>query len=250
MNINFWNILICLFIILIPINFINAQIGLQPGTIGFTDSTIAKNKIKWQDLKDWHNYNKSELSLKYYNKNSIFDNNRYHPSNVMPKESWNIDYRSGSYYVPQMVRDELNLIMNRPKDNAFVPILGVAFIAAQMASKYLFVQDKLKINQDNVINAIDEYEVLKILWIKNPQTASRLYKNPNLAEKFTMKQLKQKLTILIDNKLVKQKNLKDQEMQYFPAITKSEYEQILQQVSADTTLDKLLNVKIQLILTD
>ena len=66
--------------------------------------------------------------------------NRYHPSNIMPKNYYKIDYRSSSYYVPRMVKDELSLIMNRPKDKSFVPILGVAFLAAQLASKYIFVK--------------------------------------------------------------------------------------------------------------
>jgi len=239
--------LVALIIVLFN-NVILAQVGLAHKMFEYSDSTKAKNTVKWQNLIDWHNYNQTELSLKYYNKNSIFENNRYHPSNVMPKDPFKLDYRSGSYYVPRMVKDELNLMMNRPKDNSFVPILGVAFIAAQLASKYIFVQDKLKISANNVINSIDDYEILKFLWIKNPQTSSHLYEKSVLHEKYTMNELNIKINNLIDNKLVKQKNLEDQELQFFPAIKKSEYKQLLQQVSADTSVNESVRTRIQAII--
>ena len=229
-------------------NAIIAQVGLAHKMFEYSDSTKTKNIVKWQNLKDWHNYNQTELSLKYYNKNSNFDKNRYHPSKVMPKDPFKLDYRSGSYYVPRMVKDELNLMMNRPKDNSFVPILGVAYIAAQLASKYVFVQDKLKISNKNVFNTIDDYAILKFLWIKNPQTASQLYGKSALHEKYTLNELNIKTNNLIDNKLVKQKNLEDQELQFFPAIKKSEYKQLLQQVSADTSVNEPVRTRIQAII--
>jgi len=182
------------------------------------------------NLKQWNNYSQGELSLKYYNQNDNFKNNRYHPSNVMPKDPFKLDYRSSSYYVPRMVKDELNLIMNRPKDSAFVPVLGVAFIAAQLAAKYVFVQEKLKISEENIMNAVDEFGILNELWKKSPQTSSELYKNSILKDKITLKELNYKIDKLIDNKLIKQKNLEDQELQFFPAISKSEYEKIVQQI--------------------
>ena len=103
--------LIVFFLALLNIKAV-AQIGLTPELFKYSDSTKAKNDVKWQNLNNWHNYSQTELSLKYYN-NRSFDNNRYHPSNVMPKDPFKLDYRSSSYYVPRMVRDELNLIMNR-----------------------------------------------------------------------------------------------------------------------------------------
>jgi len=215
-----------------------AQIGLTPKVFEVSDSTKVKNNVKIQNLNNLYNYNQTELSLKYFNKNSNFDNNRYHPSNVMPKDPFKLDYRSGSYYVPTMVRDELNLIMNRPKDNAFVPVLGVAFIAAQLASKYIFVQDKLKISNENILKTIDDYRIMNELWKKSPQTSSELYKITSLKNKYTLKELNFRMNNLIDNKLVKQKNLEDQELQFFPAISKSEYEKLLQQINSDTSINK------------
>jgi len=222
-----------------------AQIELTPKVFELSDSTKAKNNIKWQNLNNWHNYNQTELSLKYFNKNNNIDNNRYHPSNVMPKDPFKLDYRSSSYYVPRMVKDELSLIMNRPKDNAFVPVLGVAFIAAQLAAKYVFVQDKLKISNENILNTIDEFGIMNELWKKSPQTSSELYKISKLRNKFTLKELNYRMNNLIDNKLVKQKNLEDQELQYFPAISKSEYDKLFQQINTDSTIIEKSKIKIQ-----
>ena len=211
-----------------------AQVGLAPKLFDLSDSTKAKNSVKWLNLKQWNNYNQSQLSLNYYNQNNIFNSKRYHPSSVMPSDPFKLDYRSGSYYVPRMVRDELNLIMNRPKDNAFVPVLGVAFIAAQLASKYIFVQEKLKISKENILNTLDDYIIMNELWKKSPQTTSELYKIPGLKFKFTLKELNLKMDNLIDNKLIKQKNLEDKELQFFPAISKIEYDKLLKQINADT----------------
>jgi predicted transcriptional regulator len=236
-------------VFIIIINYANAQIGLIPKAFEYSDSTKVKNTVKLQNLEEWHNYNQTELSLKYYNKNDYFDRNRYHPSNVMPKDPLKMDNRSSSYYVPRMVKDELNLMMNRPKGNSFFPILGVAFIAAQLASKYIFLQDKLKISPENVLKTIDDFEIINALWHKSPQTASELYQIPDLHEKQARNELNVKITNLIENKLIKQKNLKDQELQLFPAITKFDYKQLLQQVSADTSLNQSEKTKIQAIIS-
>ena len=224
---------------------VGAQIGLKSGLMQYSDSTKVKNSIKWNDLNNWEKFDQTELSLKYYKSDQTFQNNRYFPSNVMPKNYYEIDYRSSSYYVPRMVKDELNLIMNRPKDNSFVPILGVAFLAAQLASKYVFVQEKLKISKENILNTLDEQNILYALWNKYPQTASQLYENSEINIMTQMKELKLKINKLIDNKLIKQKNLEDKEVQLFPAVFQTEYKQILQQIVADSSLDSSQKEKIE-----
>jgi len=238
-------ILAMLFTFLIN-NSVFSQIGLSSKLFEISDSTKAKNTVKWLNLKEWNNYNQANLSLKSYNSNDNFDKNRYHPSNVMPKSYFDLDYRSSSYYVPRMVKDELNLIMNRPKDSALMPIMGVAYIAAQLASKYIFVQEKLKISTENVLNSIEGYEILKTLWKKSPQTSSQLYKFHVLQENFSLNELNMSINNLIDNKLIKQKNVEDKEMLFFPAISISEYEQILQRVLADTLISKSNKMKIKM----
>ena len=85
------------------------------------------------------------------------------------------------------------------------------------------------------------------LWKKSPQTTSELYKIPMLKNKFTLKELNHKMNNLIDNKLVKQKNLEDQELQFFPAISKSDYEKLLQQINTDTTTVKKIKIENQTI---
>lgn len=238
------------FMILMLSNSLYAQIGLRPNWLTVSDSTKVKNSIKWQYLKNWQNYKPADLSLKYYNQYNYFGKNYYHPACVMPKDPFKIDYRSGSYYVPRMVKDELNLIMNRPRDNSFIPILGVAFIAAQMASKYLFFQDKLKISAENLLSSLNDYEILNSLWGKNPQTVSELYANPKICVQCSRRKLETRIMHLIDNKLLKQKKIQDREMQFFPAISKPEYKELLQQASGDTSISEQGKNKIKLILTN
>ena len=71
--------------------------------------------------------------------------------------------------------------------------------------------------------------VLKELWRKNPQTLSQLYQHKMLNDKYTMLELKRLIGILIDNKLVKRKLIENGETQYFYAIGKDQYFQIIEQ---------------------
>jgi hypothetical protein len=140
-----------------------------------------------------------------------------------------------------MVRDELNLIMNRPRDNAFLPILPVAFLAIQLASQYLIVQQKTEITVTDVKNAEEGYPILERLWKKNPQTLSELYQSDSLQDKYSMLELQRLMGILVDNKLVKRKLVEKSETQFFYALEKMRYDQLAEQVkiekyeSADTT---------------
>jgi hypothetical protein len=140
-----------------------------------------------------------------------------------------------------MVRDELNLIMNRPRDNAFVPILPVAYLALQLASKYLIVQQKTEITVTDVKNAEAGYPILEELWKKNPQTLSELYQTDSLQKKYTMLELQRLVGILVDNKLVKRKLVENSETQFFYALEKMRYDQLAEQIKmekyepADTT---------------
>jgi hypothetical protein len=93
----------------------------------------------------------------------MFKKNRYYSSAIMPEDPFKLDYRSSSYYIPRIVKDELNLIMNRPKDSAFMPITGITFIAAQLASKYIFIQVIIKIISENILNTLDDYGILNLL---------------------------------------------------------------------------------------
>jgi len=88
------------------------------------------------------------------------------------------------------------------------------------------------------LKTIDDYRIMNELWKKSPQTSSELYKITSLKNKYTLKELNFRMNNLIDNKLVKQKNLEDQELQFFPAISKSEYEKLLQQINSDTSINK------------
>lgn len=202
----------------------------------FSDTTNVGATVKWLNMRDWYRFNNEDLYFEYSNPIYKFDPKMFYPESVMPKDPFKLDFRSGSYYVPRMVRDELTQMMNRPKDNAFVPILGVAFLAAQLAAKYVIVQQKIKIDAENIINSINYNSILLKLWRRNPQTSTDLYKDQLIKEKFTMRMLEEGINLLIDNKLIKQKIIENDETQYFPALTEGEYMQLIETALDDTTI--------------
>jgi len=159
----------------------------------------------------------------------------YNPPDIS-STPWGIDTRSSSYYTPRLVRDEMNAIMNRPKDQAFLPVLGVAYLAYLMASKYIFIKGKLEISADDVLLCKDQMDIIVALWKKNPQTVDQLYKQKPFQDNYTYIKLEKAIGLLADQNLVKTKKLENDEIQYFPAITKSELEHTLEKGKKDTLL--------------
>jgi hypothetical protein len=184
-------------------------------------------------LRDWKNLSDQYLEVK--NDDKIPDVYHYISPDYMPKNPFEIDLRQTSNYVPREVRDELNLMMNRPKDSAFLPILPVAFIALQLASQYLIIQSKTAITAENIRNSQAGLPVLKQLWRQNPQTLSELYKCADISPHFTMTELQKILDLLIDNKLVRTRIIENAEMKYFYAIDEASYQNILSRIELQDT---------------
>jgi predicted transcriptional regulator len=159
------------------------------------------------------------------------------PRNYTPSSNpFIFDNRSSSYYVPRQIRDELNLMMNRPKTaDSMVPILAVPIIAAQIAANYIWVKEKSKIKSSNLLQAASEMALLEILWQKNPWTISQIHEECNLTQSLPYKDLQKRMQILVDNKLVKMKQIENGESQYFPACTSQELAEIIRNILREET---------------
>ena len=162
-------------------------------------------------------------------------NNNYHYTpDHLTSNPFGMDTRSSSFYTPRFVRDELNVMMSRPKDHAFVPVLGVAFIAAQMIGKYLLVERELQIKPDNILKCHKQMPILEELWQNNPQTCNQLYKIEYFNHGYTFRDLENNINVLVDEKLVKVKRLENDELQYFPAIDKPKLQATLKEGRKDS----------------
>jgi len=219
---------------LIGIPASSAQIGIQIPVYTIqthSDSSMVSYSKPVLPLRNWQDHSDKYFQLKQ--ENSQLDISLYISPTILPRDPFKVDMRGTSNYVPRMVRDELNLIMNRPRDNAFVPILPAAFLALQLASKYLLVQKKTEITFQDIENGKDGVPLLKELWTDNPQTLTELYKKPDIKENYTMLELQKLVKILIDNKLVKRKLIENSETKYFYALDKIKYEQLIEKVRKD-----------------
>lgn len=182
-------------------------------------------------IRDWHDM--SDQIIKIENETKIPSINRIISPNLMSVDPLKIDTRAGSYYVPRMVRDELNLIMNRPRDSAFMPILPVAYLALQLASKYLIIRQKTEITAEDINNASEALPILRELWLENPLTLTALYKRKEINTNYSMLELERLVALLSDNKLVKPKQVENSETLYFPAIDQSKYDYILERAKTE-----------------
>jgi predicted transcriptional regulator len=195
----------------------------------------------------WDRFNSDQITL--IHKEPSFYKYKFSPKTIFPENPFYFDGRSSSYYVPRFVSDELNMIMNRPKSTAFLPVLNVAFWAAQLAAKYLLIQQKIAIEVENVLRSEQGIPIIQQLWEKNPQTATQLFDINSLQEKNTVVSLKNILELLSDNKLVKTKKLGDGDLQYFPAISRNELSTLLEKAYVDTSLSKREITKVDSFLT-
>ena len=91
------------------------------------------------------------------------------PRNYTPSSNpFIFDNRSNSYYVPRQIRDELNLMMNRPKTaDSMVPILAVPILAAQIAANYIWVKEKSKIKSKFLVFTKNIFYSLSIFSYSN-----------------------------------------------------------------------------------
>jgi len=145
-----------------------------------------------------------------------------------------MDTRTSSYYVPRDVRDELNLIMNRPRETAFVPVLGVAYLAYQLAQKYLFIKSKMTITSQDLLTAADKLGIIISLWNKSPQSMFEIYDSlPGVIP--TPELLEEQLERLQDSKLIRSRKA-DKQTLYFPAISREVFKDKIEQAIQDSTL--------------
>ena len=208
------------------------QIGLK-----IKDPTISNDTLSLKlaepvlPLRNWQIFNDHYIKVEKTSEGlNVYD---YISPDYFPRNPFKLDLRGTSNYVPREVRDELNLIMNRPRDNAFLPILPVAFIALQMASQHLLINKSTEITAEDIQNCQIALPILEQLWEVSPQTISQLYKNPDISERYTMKRLEELVYLLIDNKLVKSRKIENAETKYFYAIDAWHYKNIIEKAKEE-----------------
>jgi len=198
--------------------------------------------------EDWKKLPPPKFDLNY-GEHNLKSLHFYNPP-VIPENPFEIDMRGHPMYTPRMVRDELNLIMNRPREQAFVPILGVAYIAYQMAVKYLSFKSKLELEIDDIFACSKHIYLLEELWESSPQTCTELYLAVKQSSALTYTKMEQNLEDMADNNLVKTKNLEDDTVQFFPAYQREQVIYVLETARNDTmyssaqksVMDSLLTV--------
>jgi predicted transcriptional regulator len=185
-------------------------------------------------LRDWHKFSYDELHLNYpASKPGL---KYYYTPPVISENPFLVDMRGHPMYTPRFVTDELNLIMNRPRDNAFVPVLGVAFLAMQLAQKYLLISEKTAIKPADIAEVPEGLKLLHLLWQNSPQHTDQMYQDSTLSENYTMLTLQELLDKMTDNKLVRQKTVENGPIEYYPALNREAYINLLDIGLADTTL--------------
>jgi hypothetical protein len=186
-----------------------------------TGQSDSLSGLKWQPklLPELNQFNPKSITNQYELNDPITHKsyNYYNPENVMPKNFWEMDNRTGSYYTPRIVSDELAHMMDRLPPDSFVPLPTVALIAASIALQQLDIQKKIEIEAGDYLVDPELEPVLFSLWEKSPQTIKEIYESHEINKNRTVTKLKSDLQYLVDKKLVKIKKLENEPAKYFIA---------------------------------
>lgn len=161
----------------------------------------------------------------------------YDPKNVIPADPLKLDYRHHSYYTPKMVTDFLDHAMNRPRRDSFVPIPSLAFLAASIALQYVNLEQSLILEANDYLNREEYWDILTNLWKRSPLTAEEIYKQEGISQSRTFKVLEHQLTELVNDNLVKIKEIEKSQPQYFAAQTANQVKILLKNASDNQLLN-------------
>lgn len=221
-------ITIIFFIIFFLFKFSSAQ--LLKNTEQNVKLVADSSKIQqlWNPLSPgiWTKYNQKflmnepKISLKAPIKK--YQTPYYDLGNVFPKNPLFLDYRHHSYYTPKMVSDFITHTMNRPPADSFVPLPTIALLAASVALQYVEIGRKIKITAHNFLVDEQYHPILLALWNQSPQTAADIYRTVQHKTETTAGRVRKTLQYLVEQRLVKIKQVENEAPRYYPALSRKE----------------------------
>ncbi|MCB0282087.1 MAG: BlaI/MecI/CopY family transcriptional regulator [Calditrichaeota bacterium] len=237
---NYQNYKYAVLIVIAFVTLLAAQDSLQY----LPDSTTTSfTKI---DSTLYHKNDSLGLKLTFPLENKI--NRNAIPVPKMPDNPWELDYRSSSYYTPRLVQDKMDQIMNRPRSDSFVPVMAMAFFAANLAVKQLQASKLFQLSAEDYLVDDLEWKILEALWKESPLRIDELYLNTNLKDSTTATELQKHLTHLADKNLIKTRDAGSDIILFYPALDLNSVKQLfIEDVRNDSVNDSLkLQMKIVL----
>jgi predicted transcriptional regulator len=160
-----------------------------------------------------------------------------------------LDFRESSLFIPANVRDFLEYKMGRTRYIPIVTLAGAAFLAYQIYHKYGYLIAKREHEKFFGIN-LNNHEIvcIEILWespgLTAPELYSQLVKNK---KQISYLETEAVLNALENDFLVKSRQMIEDEIKYFPAISKEEFVLKLKEESSRldglTDSQRLLEIK-------
>ena len=239
----FFLLYVAVLISILPAQQTQGTLDSSATSSGTFSSFLASERLSW--YSKMQKFELHEVELKYPSNSfqTFLDQTLLNYS----FDPFKIDFRESSYYVPVLVRDELNLIMNRPRDSAFLPVLGIAWIAYQMASHYIELEQKRSIEYGEILTAYPALPILYTLWKVNPQTVKQLYQNENIQHTMTFQQVQEKLDLLQQNNLIKSRVISSDSLLYFPGLNREQLLSILDYADRNLMMTQMEKETIQFI---
>ncbi len=163
-----------------------------------------------------------------------------------PRSPLDIDRRGSSFYTPRYVQDKMDVIMNRPRSDSFVPIFPMAVIVARIAMSQIDVDKLFEPSARDYIMPDSTWQVLELLWEKSPQTIETIYPELKTDKPQTARNLEKQLALLAERGLLKTRvDEQPRRVWFFPTQKPQEAAALLRSALRDSSLtpDQINNIK-------
>ncbi len=136
------------------------------------------------------------------------------PRITLPDNPLEIDTRGSSYYTPREVQDHLDMAMNRPRSESFVPVFALAAFAARLVEKKLNIRKLLERKAEDYLISESGWHLLLALWKKAPMNVKEIYR---LHQSYSASALEKELLLLNDKGLLKTRKTGNGVILFYPA---------------------------------
>ncbi len=136
------------------------------------------------------------------------------PRITLPDNPLEIDPRGSSYYTPREVQDQLDMAMNRPRSESYVPVFALAAFAARLVEKQLNIRKLLERKAEDYLISESGWQLLMALWRKAPMDVKEIYR---IHHSYSAGALEKELLFLNEKGLLKTRKTENGVILFYPA---------------------------------
>ncbi len=212
---------------------------LSTGIFGQTDSTQADSTIlpglrPARPMLPLSTFDPKDITINLYHQHRQKSPSTFNFNYKIPDDPFKIDYREGSYYIPESVHREIELGKGRDPGTIPIPYMQAALLAYQVLDKFIItpLTEQEKNNLDHLLQAETRLPILQALWTKGSRSLAELYSLKQVRAKHSVLELKRELAAMIEADLLSVSGVND-DIKYKAWLSRRQMLELLTRYLAD-----------------